>query len=98
MARQYTTVRKCKNKEEQNTRRYREKQKGVTALRCCPENDKEADMTITNELIYTVLNATCPEDFVKIAKDNDANISIENAKMLFMAIQAAHESKAKHTA
>ena len=45
-------------------------------------------MTITNELIYTVQNAKCPEDFVKIAKDNDAIISIENAKMLFMAIQA----------
>ena len=55
-------------------------------------------MTITNELIYTVMNATCPEDFVKIAKENDADISIENAKILFMAIQAAHASKAKHTA
>ena len=56
-------------------------------------NEKEADMTITNELIYTVKNAESPEELFKIARDNDAPITIENAKMIFMAIQAAHQNK-----
>ena len=50
-------------------------------------------MTITNELIYTVKNAESPEEILKIARACDAPITIENAKMVFMAIQAAHKNK-----
>lgn len=50
-------------------------------------------MTITNELIYTVQNAKSPEEILRIAKECDAPITIENAKMVFMAIQAAHQNK-----
>lgn len=42
-------------------------------------------MEITSELIDKVKNAESPEELLQIAKENDANISIEDAKMIFSA-------------
>ena len=90
-----TKVRTKKNKTQGGTVKNK---KALRLFGAALKTTRRQTMTITNELIYTVQNAKSPEEFVKIAKDNDAIISIENAKMLFMAIQAAHKNKAKHTA
>ncbi len=45
-------------------------------------------MEITSELMKKVKKAESPEEIQKIASENNAEISLENAKMIFAALQA----------
>ena len=50
-------------------------------------------MEITTELINMVKNAESPEEILKIAQENDAPITLENAKMIFMTLQNSNKNK-----
>lgn len=43
-------------------------------------------MDITSELINKVRNAESPEELLEIAKENDAFISLKDAKMIYSAL------------
>ena len=43
-------------------------------------------MDITSELMDKVRNAGSPEELLEIAKENDANISIADAQMIFSVL------------
>ena len=45
-------------------------------------------MEITSELMKKVRKAETPEEIQKIAKENNADISLESAKMIFATLQA----------
>ncbi len=48
-------------------------------------------MNITSELINKVKNAESPEELIEIAKENDANISLKDAQMIFSALHEKNE-------
>lgn len=45
-------------------------------------------MDITSELMDKVRNAESPEELLEIAKENDANISLTDAKMIFSVLNS----------
>lgn len=45
-------------------------------------------MEITSELMKKIKNAESPEEIMEIAKENDAEITLENAQMIYTALNA----------
>ncbi len=43
-------------------------------------------MEITSELIKKIKNAESPRELVEIARENDADISLKDAEMIFSAL------------
>lgn len=50
-------------------------------------------MEITSELMNKIKKAQTPEELLQVAKENDANISLEDAKMIFSIIQNSKKKK-----
>ncbi len=48
-------------------------------------------MEITSELMNKVRNAESPEEILKIAKENFAFISIDDAKMIYEALNGGNK-------
>ncbi len=45
-------------------------------------------MDITSELMNKVRNAESPEELLEIAKENEANISLDDAKMIYSVLHS----------
>jgi len=45
-------------------------------------------MEITSELMDKVRNAESPEELLKIARENDANISLADAQMIYSVLNS----------
>lgn len=45
-------------------------------------------MEITSELMDKVRNAASPEELLQIAKENDANISLADAQMIYSVLHS----------
>lgn len=48
-------------------------------------------MDITSELMDKVRNAKSPEELLEIAKENDADISIADAQMIYSVLHSKKE-------